>query len=318
MRKIAMLIFPGVQALDVSGPLDVFSEANAFLHPDEGYEVTMIGPDHAPIKASNGMTLLADLSYEAASGPYHLFLVAGGPGLPTQVLDQSLIDCIQRLAASSRIYGSVCTGAFCLGAAGLLDGRKVTTHWQNAKQLASRFPKAEVDLDRIYLRDGALVTSAGVTAGIDLALALVRDDEGPKISLAVAKRLVVVAQRSGGQSQFSPYIDAGDATSPVSRVTAYVMDNLTAPLSVAELATAAAMSARSFARAFVAETRSTPAEFVERARIDAARGMLEGTSKPLKVVAYDCGFGNPKRLRQVFLRRLGVSPAQYRDQFTVK
>ncbi|SCB32253.1 Transcriptional regulator GlxA family, contains an amidase domain and an AraC-type DNA-binding HTH domain [Rhizobium lusitanum] len=316
MRTVAMLIFPGVQMLDVAGPLDVFAEATVFLTGDDGYQVTLIGPDRAPLRASNGMTLVADLSYDEAAGPYDLFLIAGGPALPDTEFPQNLIDCVRRLSAASRIFGSVCTGAFCLGAAGLLDGRKVTTHWQNARRLASTFPKADVEVDRIYLRDGPMITSAGVTAGIDLALSLIRDDHGSALALSVAKRLVVVAQRQGGQSQFSPYVETlSDEKSPISVAAAFVMSNLRERLSVADLATAASMSVRSFARAFVAGTGHPPAEFLEKARIDAARNMLERTDDPLKVIAYECGFGNPKRMRQVFARNLGISPVQYRDQF---
>ncbi|MBZ7924203.1 GlxA family transcriptional regulator [Ensifer adhaerens] len=314
-----MLVFDGVQSLDVSGPLDVFAEANGFVEESAGYTICLIGPENCQVHASNGMILGSNLSYGQAQGPFDLFLVPGGPSLPTREPAQELVHCVRRLASRSAVYGSVCTGAFLLGAAGLLDRRKVTTHWQNARHLANRFPAADVDFDRIYLRDGPLVTSAGVTAGIDLALALVRDDHGPAVSLAVAKRMVVVAQRQGGQSQFSPYIEVtSDPSSPIASVTAYVMANLSRQLSVAQLASASSMSERNFARAFVAATGSTPAQFVESARLDAARAMLEGSGKPLKVIAHECGFGNPKRMREVFLRRLGLLPTQYRDQFLIR
>jgi transcriptional regulator GlxA family with amidase domain len=312
-----MLIFPGVQSLDVSGPMDTLAEATALLPPGEGYEVTLIGPDLSQFRASNGMRIAADLSYAQAKGPYDLFLVAGGPALPTADPDLQMIDCIRRLARVSRVFGSVCTGAFCLGDAGLLDGKRVTTHWQDAGRLASRFPAASVEPDTIYLRDGTLVTSAGVTAGIDLALALVREDYGAKTSLAVAKRLVVVAQRQGGQSQFSPYVTVAALDSPIAQVASHLMANLAGKLSVGDLASVAGMSTRTFARAFVAQTGITPAEFVERARIDAARNALEGHEQPLKVVAHECGFGTPKRLRQAFVKHLGITPLQYRERFAV-
>ena len=318
MKTIAMLIFDGVQSLDISGPLDVFAEANALIGTDQQYQMLTIGPRDRNVTASNGMILASSLSYTQATGPFDLFLVPGGPSLPTTDAPAEILECIRRLAPQSGMYGSVCTGAFLLGAAGLLDGRKVTTHWQNAKQLAMKYPNAQVDYDRIYLRDGAFVTSAGVTAGIDLALALVREDHGPAVSLAVAKRLVVVAQRLGGQSQFSPYLEIDShASSPISTVCAYVMQHLGRHLSVAELSIASAMSERNFARTFVSETGITPARFVEKARVDLARAMLEGTNKPLKVISHECGFGNPKRMREAFLKRLGVSPAQYRHQFLI-
>jgi transcriptional regulator GlxA family with amidase domain len=319
MKTIGVLVFEGVQSLDVSGPLDVFAETNLIVGPDKGYRVTLIGPGRTPFSASNGMRLAADVDYSDAAGPFDLFLVAGGPGLPTGNVSHELIECVLRLSRASIVYGSICTGAFLLGACGLLDGRRVTTHWQNAKQLAARFPKAHVDFDKIFLRDDRLITSAGVTAGIDLALDLVREDHGPAISLAVAKRRVVVAQRLGGQSQFSPYVEmTTDPASPLSSITSYVMENLDNALSVAELAATVSMSERTFARAFAAATGSTPAYFVERARIDAARALLEGTQKPLKVIAHECGFGNPKRMREVFFRRLGVLPTQYRNQFLIR
>ncbi|ASR10067.1 AraC family transcriptional regulator (plasmid) [Rhizobium leguminosarum bv. viciae] len=319
MKTIGVLVFEGVQSLDVSGPLDVFAETNAIVGSDKGYSLTLIGPGRGPFAASNGMLLAADVDYSEATGPFDLFLVAGGPELPTGEASREIIECILRLSAASAVYGSICTGAFLLGAAGLLNGRRVTTHWQNARQLAARFPKADVDFDKIFLRDDRLITSAGVTAGIDLALALVREDHGSAISLAVAKRLVVVAQRLGGQSQFSPYVEIPtDAASPISSITSYVMENLDHALSVAELAATVSMSERTFARAFASATGSTPAQFVEQARVDAARALLEGTAKPLKVIAHECGFGNPKRMREVFLKRLGVLPTQYRNQFLIR
>ncbi len=222
-------------------------------------------------------------------------------------------------APRAELHGSICTGAFAFGHAGLLDGHRVTTHWQNAQHLAELFPKAQVELDRIYLRDGALVTSAGVTAGIDLALALVAEHHGARVSLAVAKRLVVVAQRQGGQSQFSPFLTApADPDSPIARVQAHVMQHIGASVSVEDLAEVAGMSGRNLARLFVQETGVTPHEFVERARVDAARNLLEGSDRALKAVAYDCGFGSADRMRIVFARRLGITPAQYRSSFRVQ
>jgi transcriptional regulator GlxA family with amidase domain len=221
-------------------------------------------------------------------------------------------------SASGRagLYGSICTGAFVLGHAGLLDGRKVTTHWQNAEHLAARFPAAEVMFDRIYIRDGRLMTSAGVTAGIDLGLALVGERHGPRVAVAVAKRLVVVAQRQGGQSQFSPYLTAPvDEGSPIARAQAHVKAQVGERHTLQSLAEAVGMSVRSFGRAFAQATGLTPHEFVERARVDAARRLLEGSDRPLKAVAFDCGFGSADRMRIVFTERLGVSPAQYRASF---
>ncbi|VVD31337.1 GlxA family transcriptional regulator [Paraburkholderia dioscoreae] len=316
MPTVAIAIFPGVQALDVAGPVDVFSEANRFIAPDDRYEVTLLGAESAPLRASNGMTLVADATFSEARHAFDLALVAGGPALPDHAPDARVLDWLANVASQCGRYGSICTGAFALGHAGLLDGHNVTTHWQHAAQLAAQFPNARVDFDRIYLRDGPLVTSAGVTAGIDLSLALVAEDHGPQIALAVAKRLVVFAQRQGGQSQFSPYLTApADETSPVAKVQAHAMERIRESFTVKQLADVAGMSARNFARVFVQETGVTPHEFVERARVDAARKLLESSGAALKAIAYDCGFGTADRMRIVFTKRIGATPMQYRERF---
>ncbi len=316
MRSVGIAIFPGVQALDVAGPVDVFAEANAFIGAGAGYEITLLSATRDALRASNGMQMLADQTFDAPAQSFHTALVAGGPALPSGEVEPCLNRWLVDVAARCTRYGSICTGAFALGHAGLLDGRKVTTHWQDAPRLASRFPQAQVELDRIYIRDGALVTSAGVTAGIDLSLALVAEDHGPAIALAVAKRLVVFAQRRGGQSQFSPYLSVpADETSPVAKVQAYVMEHIRESFSVAQLAAVAGMSARNFARVFVQLADVTPHEFVEQARVDTARNLLESSDKVLKAVAYESGFATADRMRLVFTRRLGVTPSEYRASF---
>jgi transcriptional regulator GlxA family with amidase domain len=206
IQAVAIAIHDGVQALDVAGPVDVFNEANTYLPDKDRYKTVLVAASHEPLRASNGMRLLADLAFDEADGGFDIVLVAGGPALPSGQPDAALLSWIRCAPTLARVYGSICTGAFVLGHAGLLDGRRATTHWQNAQQLAECFPNASVEPDAIYVRDGSLITSAGVTAGIDLSLALVAERHGPKIAVAVAKRLVVVAQRQGGQSQFSPYL----------------------------------------------------------------------------------------------------------------
>ncbi|HEY2007439.1 MAG TPA: GlxA family transcriptional regulator [Rhizomicrobium sp.] len=316
MKTVALAIFPGVQALDVAGPMDVFAEANGFLGDGEKYEVTLVASTREPFKASNGMWMAADTTFEAARQGFGLALVAGGPGLPTGAPENALVQWLAGQAGKSRRYGSICTGAFALGAAGLIDDRTVTTHWENAALLAQRYPRARVECDRIYLKDRDLVTSAGVTAGIDLCLSLVAEDHGTELSLKVAKRLVVVAQRQGGQSQFSPYlVQQSDPGSPIARVFAHVMEHIDAPNDVKALAAVAGMSPRSFARVFKQETAMTPADFVEGARIDTARNKLEATSLPLKTVAFQSGFSSAEHMRIAFTRRLGVTPSQYRASF---
>jgi transcriptional regulator GlxA family with amidase domain len=316
VQRIAIVIHDGVQALDVAGPVDVFAETNAFIPAAERYETMLVGANRAPLRASNNMQMIADLSLEETSGGFDLLLVAGGPALPYAAPDPQLTEWLRLAPSRASIYGSICTGAFALGHAGLLDGHRVTTHWQIAQKLAARFPAAIVEPDLIYVRDGRLVTSAGVTAGIDLALALVRRRHGPGVAVAVAKRLLVVAQRQGGQSQFSPYLTApADPASPAARIQDHVMANISHRHTLESLAAFVGMSARNLARHFVQETGMTPHEFVERARIDAARMLLEEGDRPLKAVAYDAGFGTADRMRIVFSERLGVTPAQYRASF---
>lgn len=313
---VAILVFPGVQALDVSGPLDVFSEANRFLPRERHYRLEVLGTGRGLINCSNGLPIMAHRHYSEAMEAFDLILVAGGPELPRMPRDESLLDWLRGAAARSAKYGSICNGAFLLAQAGLLDGKQVTTHWNDAPALAVMFPEIKVDADRIFLQDGNLYTSAGVTAGIDLSLYLLSNDCGPEVSLNVAKRLVVFMQRRGGQSQFSPYLTPYvEETSPASIAQQYVLAHLSEELTVDNLAAVVAMSPRNFARVFVRDTKITPADFIESARLDAARALLEATGEPLKKVAYRCGFSNPNQMRQVFVKRLGLTAMQYRANF---
>lgn len=316
VQKIGIVIHEGVQALDVAGPVDVFAEANDYVGTEAQCETVLIAADRKPVRASNKMQIVADLSFAEATGGFDMLFVAGGPALPETDPDPLLTEWLRGAPWRTSIYGSICTGAFALGHAGLLDDKRATTHWQNAARLAARFPKAHVEPDAIYVRDGRLVTSAGVTAGIDLALALVGERHGHAVAVAVAKRLVVVAQRQGGQSQFSPYLTTqADPASPIARIQDHVMAHIGSRHTLQSLAGVTGMSTRNFSRHFSRETGITPHEFVERARMDAARMLLEGSDRPLKTVAYDCGFGTADRMRIVFSERLGVTPAQYRASF---
>lgn len=315
-RTVAIVVHEGVQALDVTGPLDVFAEANAFVAEPDRYQTRLIGPSTQPLHTSNGMMIVADQSFDEVREDISLLLVAGGPALPDAVPDDMLSTWLRRHSAHAELYGAICTGAFALGHAGLLDGKAATTHWQNAAKLAVMFPAANVEPDRLYVQDGALVTSAGVTAGIDLALALVGRHHGASIARSVAKRLVVVAQRQGGQSQFSPFLAApADDTSPLSKVQAYVLEHIGEAFPMERLAEIGGVGARSLARLFAKEAEMTPHAFIEAARIDVARNLLEGGTLPLKAIAYDCGFGTAEHMRIVFERRIGISPAQYRANF---
>jgi len=322
-RSVAILVFPGVQALDVSGPLDVFAEANRFLLPGDRYQLGLIGTERGPVACSNGMVLhpqrhFADIDASAGADTDvpGLLLVAGGPTLPERAFPAALYAWLRQASQRAARFGSICNGAFLLAGAGLLDGRTVTTHWNDVAALAARCPAARVEANRIYAQDGSLYTSAGVTAGIDLSLYLLAQDHGEEVALDVAKRLVVFIRRAGGQSQFSPYLTPlAEAASPVAQVQQYVLAHLTEDLTLDRLAAVARMSSRNFSRIFARDARATPAEFVESARLDAARVMLERSAVPLKTVAYACGFRDPHHMRAVFRRRLGVSPQQYRHSF---
>lgn len=316
MKTVVFALFPGVQLLDVAGPMDVFAEANRFVAAGDGYRISMAGGEGRPVRASNGASLMPDLVFADADQAWDLVLVPGGPALPDEAPSPSMLDWLARVTPQAGRYGSICTGAFVLGHGGLLDDRHVTTHWQDAGRLAQQFPRAHVEPDRIYVRDGVMVTSAGVTAGIDLSLALVAEDHGDAVARAVAKRLLVFVHRQGGQSQFSPYLQTpADEASVLARVQRHVQEHLAESLSVDGLAEAMTMSSRNFARIFARESGVTPAEFVQLARVDAARGLLESGSLQLKAVAYRCGFGSAARMRQVFVQRLGVTPTEYRARF---
>lgn len=315
-RTVALVIHEGVQALDVAGPLDVFAEANALLPAGETYECLLLAANIDAVRASNGMMMVPNLSFAEAGRRFDIALVAGGPKLPNEQPDAATLDWLRRWGVRAERHGSICTGAFVLGHAGLLDGRVATTHWQNAAQLAASFPACRVEHDRIHARDGALVTSAGVTAGIDLALALVGEDHGEALALACAKRLVVVAQRQGGQSQFSPLLlPQRDHESPIGKVQSYIVSHLSEPFPVKRIAKIAGTSERTVARMFVKELGQTPHDFVESVRLDQARNLLELSDRPIKAIAFDCGFANPEQMRAAFQRRLRLSPLRYRESF---
>lgn len=317
-RTVAILIYEGVQALDVAGPVDVFAEASRQLGPTEGYKIVLVAETVDPVRTSNGTRIVPDRCLRDARDSFSIVLVAGGECLYNGVRPtDEVLDWLISAAARADLYGAVCAGAFALGHANLLEHRTCTTHWGAAAALASAFPLAKVESDRIFVRDGRLVTSAGITAGIDMALALVAQDHGPQLALAVAKHLVVVTQRRGGQSQFSPFLaETPPEDSLVARIQSYVLDHLRQGLSVEDLAALTGMSVRSFSRHFTQESGVTPREFVERARVDAARNLLEAGDLPLKVIAYNCGFGDPDRMRTVFTRRFGLTPSEYGEQFS--
>ncbi|WP_158905843.1 GlxA family transcriptional regulator [Burkholderia sp. L27(2015)] len=314
--KVAIVIFDGVQALDVAGPMDVFAEANTFLPEHQRYQVSLVGYQAGIVTCSNGMQVTAPHSYADFDTPFDLLLVAGGPQLPDAQPRREFLKWLQDQARGATRFGSVCTGAFTLAHAGLLDGKEVTTHWADAGRLADEFPLARVLPDRIFIRDGRLFTSAGVTAGIDLCLSLVADDWGHELAVRVAKRLVVYIQREGGQSQYSPYLGVRKEQDPiVGKVLRYVTEHITDALSIEQLASAVSVSRRTFSRLFAKYAKVTPSAFVEQVRVDSARKLLEETDAPLKTVAFQCGFHNATHMRTTFSRRLNVTPKQYRLRF---
>jgi transcriptional regulator GlxA family with amidase domain len=314
--KVAIVIFDGVQALDVAGPLDVFAEANTFLPEHQRYQVSLVGREAGTVTCSNGMQLSVPFGHADFDTQSDLLLVAGGPRLPDSKPHSEFLKWLKDQTAGAARFGSVCNGAFVLAHAGLLDGKDVTTHWGDAGRLADEFPHACVQPDRIFIRDGRLFTSAGVTAGIDLCLALVAEDWGHELAVRVAKRLVVYIQREGGQSQYSPYVGVRKDEDPIiGKVHEYVTEHITDTLSIEQLASAVSVSRRTFSRLFAKYAKVTPSAFVEQVRVDTARRLLEETDSPLKTVAFKCGFHSATHMRTTFARRLNVTPKQYRQRF---
>jgi transcriptional regulator GlxA family with amidase domain len=296
-------------SLDVVGPAEVFASAGA-------YDVEVVAPDPDPFFMSNGMQVVPHASMADVRGPIDTLMIAGGEGTRRMATEPRVLEWTRAAAKRSRRVTSVCSGAFVLGAAGLLDGRRATTHWAWCDTLAELYPDVEVERDSIFVVDGDVYTSAGVTAGMDLALALVEEDLGPDVAREVAQQLVVFLRRPGGQSQFSAQIAAPPAErEPLREVQAYIAGNVAADLSVPALAERATMSPRNFARAFRRETGMTPAAYVESVRVEQARIALEGSDAQVESIARHCGFGTVETMRRAFHRRLGVGPAAYRSRF---
>lgn len=319
-RQIAILAYPGVQSLDVTGPLEVFAGAQTLLEGsvsgERGYDVQVLSRDGEPLRTSSGLTIVPHGKLEEAPTRLDTLIVAGGYGFWEASADRATVDWIAQAAARARRTASVCTGAFLLAQAGLLDGRRATTHWASAAELARRYPAVEVDPKPIFLRDGPVWTSAGVTAGMDLSLALVEEDLDREVALAIARHLVLFLRRPGNQSQFSATLaHQQPQREPLREIQRHAVEHPASDLSVEAMAERAHMSPRHFARAFRAETGVTPARYVERVRLEAARRQLEDTTDPVASVASACGFGAAETMRRAFLRALGVGPAEYRRRF---
>jgi transcriptional regulator GlxA family with amidase domain len=321
IRRVAMLVFRDVQILDVTGPLEVFARTARWLvdhgrRAEPAYSVELLAARRGHVASSSGLELVVHRAFTEVRGGLDTLLVAGGIGVRRVLGDRTMLGWVRRMAPRVRRLASVCTGAFALAEAGLLEGRRATTHWSACRELAERHPGITVDPDPIFVRDGRVYTSAGVTAGMDLALALVEEDHGRDVALAVARELVMFVKRPGGQSQFSvPLMAQATERRPIREVQAWVSEHLATDLSVTALARRAAMSPRNFARVFVREAGVTPARFVERARVEAARRRLEESSLGVDAVAAECGFGSAEIMRRSFLRTVRVNPAEYRHRF---
>lgn len=305
----------GSHMLEIAGVRDALFEANCKISSGHPYRVRLVTDDGTPAESASGIKFIPDAGIDEAAGPSDTLIVVGPYGVPPRPSDR-VRDWLGAQARQSRRYGSICTGAFVLAGAGLLSGRCVTTHWQYADRLTAAYTDIEVQRDRIFVRDGPVFSSAGVAAAIDLAFSLIEEDHGRALALWVARRLVVFLKRPGGQSQFSAALTAQTAAnSPFDRIQIHILENPRGDLSLAALAEVAGASPRNLARMFRTELAMSPAAYVEMTRVDIARGLLEDSGAPIKVIAHAAGFGSIATLRRSFLRRIGVTPIEYRRRF---
>ncbi len=327
-RLVVVLAFEQAQLLDVAGPVQTFASANEIANKiakgahGAPYRVVVVSRRGGPVTTTSGLPLVTrPLARTLGKARIDTLIIPGGGGVQNAVKEAATVDWVRRQAASVRRIASVCTGAFLLAEAGVLAGRRATTHWQFCARLAQQYPDIQVDADPIYVRDGRIWTSAGITAGIDLSLALVQEDLGRKVAMAVARHLVVFLNRPGGQSQFSAPLEAqaaaadGNAPNHFAPLHDWIAENVGGDLRVERLAEQAGMSPRSFARIYAAKMGVTPARMVERIRVEAVRRSLEESDLPIKRIAALCGFGQEERLRRAFARQVGTTPAEYRQRF---
>ncbi|MXQ07372.1 helix-turn-helix domain-containing protein [Alphaproteobacteria bacterium GH1-50] len=315
-----MIAYPGVHTLDVVGPLEILA-TTAYFAPDgpPPYDIAIVAESAGPVTASSGLTVTASLSFKDVLNDLtdvDTLMIAGGHGTSQALKDRALLEFLKIVAPKARRVASICTGALVLAEAGLLEGKRASTHWFWCPKLESGYPGVEVDRDAIYVRDGNIWTSAGVTSGMDLALALVEDDLGHEAALQVARFSVMYMMRSGGQSQFSAHLVAQRADDPAINATLeLILAHPGDPLTVTSLAARAGLSERTFARRFKNETGLTPAAYVETARVQAARIALETSAEGVEQIAISAGFTNAERMRRAFQRHLGISASEYRDRF---
>ncbi len=314
LRNVLVVLYDGLQSLDVSGPVEVFA-AVAHFPGAAGYTIRTASPGGAPVRTSSGLMLVPDGDLESERpGPATTLIVPGGRYRGD--FEPRLTDWLRAHGGGAQRLVSVCTGGLLLAEAGLLDGRRATTHWSVCERMARDYPTVAVEPDPIYVRDGRVATSAGVTAGIDLALALVEEDHGREVALLIARQLVVFLRRPGNQAQFSAQLAAQTARrEPLREVQHWITEHPGADLSVEALAARARLSTRHFARAFQAETGVTPGRYVERVRVEHARRLLEDGADGVAQIARACGYGTPEALRRAFVKTLGQPPAEYRRRF---
>jgi transcriptional regulator GlxA family with amidase domain len=323
-RIVCMLVYAGAQSLDISGPLEVFALASRQAQDDHSgqpplYRLHIVAMRDEPVTMAAGMRLLPDMPCTSLPNDTDTLLVCGGMGdaLDCARADAALVEWLALSAARVRRVASICSGALLLAEAGVLDGRQATTHWSDLHELRTRYPKVRVESDAIYTRDGDVWTSAGITAGMDLALAMVAADHGQALALKVAKRMVMASKRSGGQSQFSSQLQAQDLPDQFEQLASWIAANLQARLDIDLLAARLHISSRQFTRRFHATFGTTPQKYVEQQRIEAAKPLLESTAKEIKRIAAECGFASDEAMRRAFTRQLGVSPRDYRERFGI-
>lgn len=319
-HRVVIAVFPDVDLLDVTGPAEVFALANRESGGRAGYEVRLAAPDAGPVRTAAGVRLVVDLTFDEVGAAVDTLLVPGavrtGPDGPVARVDEHVVEWVRATAPHARRIASVCVGAHLLAAAGLLDGRRATTHWSTAAQLAAEHPRVRVDADPIFVRSGRVWTGAGISACMDLALALVAEDHGEELALAVARQLVMYLRRQGGQSQFSvPLSRPAAARRDIDELRLFITEHLDGELSAAALAGRMCLSERHFARVFRQETGTSPAAYVEAARVEAARRLLETTDEPLERVAAATGMGSVETLHRAFRKQLDITPVSYRRRF---
>lgn len=320
-RTIGIVVYPDVQILDITGPSEVFNFANLTLikqgiTQENIYTIKLLADRRGPVTTMSGLQIVAEDVYDKPDAELDTLFIPGGE-VEQALASQQLIGWIKTMSTHVRRLVSVCTGAFLLAEAGLLEGRKATTHWHYCQQLSNEYPGVTVEQDYIFIKDGHIFTSGGITSGIDLALALLEEDWGRDLALYVARFLVVFLQRPGGQSQFSNYLITEASHRPDLReLQTWIINHPDQDLRVEALATLMAMSPRNFARLFLTETGMTPAKFVEMARIDHARHFLETSDLSIETIADKSGFKDTERMRRAFIRQMGVNPQNYRQHFS--